>query len=232
MNSFAECRRVTIALCLVPSFAFAQEATRTPADSTTAARAHARTLPTVTVTATRTTTDVTGVATPVLVIDSLRIRSSLANGVADLLRAEPGVDVVGTGVNQTRPSIRGQRGQRILLLEDGMRLNNSRRQQDFGELTAFVDADQLARIEVVRGPASVLYGTDAIGGVVNLITRAPITGGPDKLSGRLGYQFGGAGALSKTTGALTGNAGPWAFDLSGSARVAGDYNDPRDPTAR
>ena len=211
------------ALCLLQSSALAQEAPRLRPDS---AAVRARMLSPVTVTATRTVTDTRDVAPPVLVIDSLRIRSSVVNGVADLLRAEPGVDVVGTGVNQARPAIRGQRGQRILLLEDGMRLNNSRRQQDFGELPAFVDADQLARVEVVRGPSSVLYGTDAIGGVVNLITRGPSVAGPDRVGGRFGYQYGGAGALSKTSGALTGNAGNWAFDLSGSARAAGDYNAP------
>jgi hemoglobin/transferrin/lactoferrin receptor protein len=161
------------ALVLIPAAAFSQATVPTPADSTKPAASRATVLETVTVTATRTATDVRNVAAPVIVIDSLKIRSRLGTGVADLLRSEPGVDVVGTGANQVRPTIRGQRGQRILLLEDGMRLNNSRRQQDFGELPSLVDADQLARVEVVRGPASVLYGTDAIGGVVNLITRAP-----------------------------------------------------------
>lgn len=180
----------------------------------------------VTVTATRSATDVRDVAAPVLVIDSLKIRSQLSNGVADLLRSEPGVDVVGTGVNQSRPSIRGQRGQRILLLEDGMRLNNSRRQQDFGEIPSVVDVDQLARIEVVRGPASVLYGTDAIGGVVNLITRMPAVGDADKLTGRVGYQYGGAGTLSKTSVTVGARYASWALDISGSARIAGDYDAP------
>ena len=226
MRLLSNVGHVIAALSLLSSAALAQEAPRLSNDSASSASARARLLPPVTVTATRTVTDIRNVAAPVLVIDSLRIRAALANGVADLLRGEPGVDVVGTGVNQARPTIRGQRGQRILLLEDGMRLNNSRRQQDFGELPAFVDVDQVARVEVVRGPASVLYGTDAIGGVVNLITRAPNAGGPDHVSGRLGYQYGGAGTLSKTTGAITGNSGNWAFDLSGSARTAGDYEAP------
>ena len=186
------------ALILAPVAMLSQDAPHASTDSATAAVRRAAILRVVTVTATRTATDVRNVAAPVLVMDSLVIRSQLANGVADLLRREPGVDVVGTGVNQTRPTIRGQRGQRILLLEDGMRLNNSRRQQDFGEIPSLVDVDQLARVEVVRGPASVLYGTDAIGGVVNLITRAPNPGGPERMSGRLGYQYGGSGTLSKT----------------------------------
>lgn len=212
-------RGLACAAVIFPVAAFAQGAPQS--DS-----AKARLLNAVTVTATRSVTDVRDVAAPVLVLDSTKIRARLATSVADLLRPEAGVDVVGTGVNQARPSIRGQRGQRILLLEDGMRLNNSRRQQDFGEIPSLVDMDQLSRIEVVRGPASVLYGTDAIGGVVNLITRAPRFGTADKISGRLGYQYGEAGALSKTTGSIVGNAGNFAFDLSGSGRVAGDYNAP------
>ena len=216
-------RLAVCALLFVPAAAQSQDVPRSAADS---AKPAAPVLATVTVTATRTVTDVRNVAAPVLVIDSLRIRRQVANGVADLLRAEPGVDVVGTGVNQVRPTIRGQRGQRILLLEDGMRLNNSRRQQDFGEIPSLVDLDQLARVEIVRGPGSVLYGTDAIGGVVNLITQAPDLGGPPRMSGRLGYQYGGAGALSKTTGIFSASAGDLNLQLSGSARVSSDYMAP------
>lgn len=179
-----------------------------------------------TITATRTETDVLRVAVPVSVIDSTRITRSLINGAADILREEAGVDVIGTGVNQGRPAIRGQRGQRILLLEDGMRLNNSRRQQDFGELPGLVAPEQLARIEVVRGPASVLYGTDAIGGVVNLITAGPQANGVDFTAGSVGYQFGSQGTMSKTLAAFSGSRGNVAFSLDGSARVAGDYEAP------
>ena len=151
--SQSQFQRALTALVLIPAAALSQATVPTPADSAKPAASRPTVLETVTVTATRTATDVRNVAAPVIVIDSLKIRSRLGTGVADLLRSEPGVDVVGTGANQVRPAIRGQRGQRILLLEDGMRLNNSRRQQDFGELPALVDADQLARVEVVRGPA-------------------------------------------------------------------------------
>lgn len=216
--------RAVAAVFFFPLALAAQSSLPVAADSATGVRRAP--LKPVTVTATRSATDVRDVAAPVLVIDSLKIRSQLSTGLADLLRSESGVDVVGTGVNQSRPSIRGQRGQRILLLEDGMRLNNSRRQQDFGEIPSVVDVDQLARIEVVRGPASVLYGTDAIGGVVNLITRMPAVGDADKLTGRVGYQYGGAGTLSKTSVTVSARYASWALDISGSARVAGDYDAP------
>lgn len=180
----------------------------------------------VTITATRVETDVLRVAAPVTVISQGRIAAEMPNSAADLLRDEPGVDVIGTGVNQARPAIRGQRGQRILLLEDGIRLNNSRRQQDFGEIPALVDPTQLSRVEVVRGPASVLYGTDAIGGVINLITQQPRANGTDHMGGRLGYQYGSQGTLSKTMAGVSGSTGGFAYAIDGSARVAGDYEAP------
>jgi hemoglobin/transferrin/lactoferrin receptor protein len=216
-------RAVFTAAALVPAIAAAQQGgPAANADSVS----RARSLRTVTVTATRQKTDVHDVAQPVNVLDSMVIRSRLPNTAADLLRELPGVDITGTGVNQVRPSIRGQRGQRILLLEDGIRMNNSRRQQDFGELPALVDVGSLDRVEVVRGPASVLYGTDAIGGVINLISRPPTFGGPASTTGRLGYAYGSAGTLSRADGRLDGHSGAFAYSLSGGGRVAGDYDAP------
>ncbi|NIW86532.1 MAG: TonB-dependent receptor plug domain-containing protein, partial [Gammaproteobacteria bacterium] len=101
---------------------------------------------------------------PVSVIGSRVLQQIAPNTVTELFKGLPGLDVTGTGANQGRPMIRGQRGQRILLLQNGIRLNNSRRQQDFGALPALIDISGVERVEVVRGPASVLYGTDAIGG--------------------------------------------------------------------
>jgi hemoglobin/transferrin/lactoferrin receptor protein len=160
------------------------------------------------------------------VLDSASIRERSPNNAADLLREAPGVDVVGTGPNQGRPSIRGQRGQRILLLQDGLRLNNNRRQQDFGELPALVDVEQLERVEVVRGPSSVLYGSDAIGGVINLITRTPRGDGSTRLRGHAGYRYAGAGDQQRGDGSLTFSRGAFALTASGSLRNAGNYEVP------
>ncbi len=209
------------ALLLAPAFSVsvaAQERQQRP-DS-------ARTLRAVTVTATRAPTEVSKVPQPVTVVDSASIREKAPNSAADLLKEAPGVDVVGTGPNQGRPSIRGQRGQRILLLQDGLRMNNNRRQQDFGELPALVDVDQIDRIEVVRGPSSVLYGSDAIGGVINLITRAPRGDGTTKLRGNLGYRYTGAGSQQRGDGSLTFTRSAFALTASGSLRNAGNYEVP------
>ena len=147
-----------------------------------------------TVTVTRTAKNVFATAKPVFVLDRDVIRERNPNTVSDLFRELPGLDVTGVGANQTRPSIRGQRGQRILLLQDGMRLNNSRRQQDFGEIPALVDISSVERVEIVRGPASVLYGSDAIGGVVNVITRTPTDEG---MRGWASYRHGTSDGQNK-----------------------------------
>ena len=179
------------------------------------------------VTVTRSPKEVFETAAPVVVLDSLVIRERTPNTAADLLRDLPGLDVNGAGANQARPIIRGQRGQRILLLEDGLRLNNSRRQQDFGELPAIVDVNDLNRIEVVRGPASVLYGSDAIGGVVNLITKdVPSVAGGNQINGWVRYAFRGAGDQHRPGASVAGRVGGLGFRVTGAYRDAESYVSP------
>ena len=177
-------------------------------------------------TATRSARAAFATPNPVLAVDSTEIRTHLVNNAAELLRGLPGVDVTGVGPNQTRLIVRGQRGQRILLLEDGLRLNNERRQQDFGEIPALADVNDLARVEVVRGPASVLYGTDAIGGVVNLITRSPSPTAEPTLHGYVGYRYSGAGEAQKPSAGFTYTDSRFTADVSATYRDAGWYSAP------
>ncbi|MGB5293332.1 MAG: Plug domain-containing protein, partial [Thermoanaerobaculia bacterium] len=88
-----------------------------------------------TVTATGSAVDAFSIATPVAVISEEEIERKLPENAVDLVRAQPGVDVNGVGPNQARPIIRGQRGLRVLFMENGLRLNNARRQSDFGEIS-------------------------------------------------------------------------------------------------
>jgi outer membrane receptor protein involved in Fe transport len=212
-------------LLWLPSLGSAQ--TQTSSSGATRDTTKPKVLQEVTVTATRGGTPVFRVPNPVILVDSLRIRASLANGVGELLREEPGVDFTGTGPNQGRPVIRGQRGQRILLLEDGIRLNNTRRQQEFGELPALVGLASLSRIEVVRGPLSVLYGTDAIGGVVNLIPMRPRYGGAGaRVRGALEYRYSTTDEQQHPSGSLFGEVGSFGFGVTGSYRKASPYSAP------
>jgi outer membrane receptor protein involved in Fe transport len=160
-------------------------------------------------------------------VNQKKLQEKSPNNISELMPELPGTDIVGAGTNQGRPVIRGLRGQRILLLTDGIRLSNSRRTQSFGELPALVDVSGLERVEVVRGPASVLYGSEAIGGVVNMITRAPIYNrAGTNIAGNLGYRFSSADKQHKGFVNLNGNVGNFGFMLSGSYRKAENYMAP------
>jgi hemoglobin/transferrin/lactoferrin receptor protein len=208
------------ALALPVSAVSAQQSAPPAHDDST--RATARLAP-ITVSATRSATLIFQTTTPVLSIDSSVIRHEVPNGIGDLFRNLPGVDVTGVGPNQERIIIRGQTGQRILLAEDGLRMNNARRQVDFGELSSLTDINQLSRVEIVRGPASVLYGTDAIGGVVNQITLEPPRRGRSVLLGSMLYRYSSADAQNLGHLSFSGREGRLGFTASAGRRGASNY---------
>ncbi len=89
------------------------------------------------------------------------------------LENEPSVTMQRTNTGGGAPVIRGLLGQHVLLLIDGVRMNNAITRFGPNQLLNTIDPFQLQRVELMRGPASVLYGSDALGGVINLITRKP-----------------------------------------------------------
>lgn len=183
-------------------------------------------LNTVTVTATRSERSTFDTPQAVSVIDSATMREKVAHSPVDLFREVVGLDVSGAGAQQRRPEIRLQRGQRILLLSDGLRLNNSRRQQDFGELPALTGVDLPERVEVVRGPSSVLYGTDAIGGVINIIPGRVPRSLRGAVSGSVTYRFGSAGEGSTPSISVASRAGRFGFSAKVGNRNIADYKAP------
>ena len=130
----------------------------------------------VTVTATRTEKAVKDVAGSVSVIDERHIEKQMATSVEDLLRYEPGLTTQGNSRQGMQSyNIRGMSGNRVKVLIDGVKMpstfqsgsNYLRPEQDF------VDIDSLKAVEIVKGPGSTLYGTDAMGGVVAFVTKSP-----------------------------------------------------------
>ena len=100
------------------------------------------------------------------------MRQRPANDLAGAIEGTPGVQLTGIGLGRRGISIRGMQTDHSLVLVDGMRISNSASaiaHSDF-EL-GWVPAEAIERIEVVRGPMSSLYGSEALGGVVNIITR-------------------------------------------------------------
>ncbi|HVF31155.1 MAG TPA: TonB-dependent receptor, partial [Pyrinomonadaceae bacterium] len=126
----------------------------------------------VTVTATRSEIVTNETAVPVSVVDREDIDRRMVNSVGDIFRTLPGTSTTNEGAFQVRPRIRGLESNRVLVLVDGERLNNSRTSTgQSGIELGLVDLSQVETVEVARGSGSVLYGTDALAGTVNIITR-------------------------------------------------------------
>lgn len=89
------------------------------------------------------------------------------------LQNELGVLMQSTAKGQASPYIRGLTGQQVLILVDGVRLNNSIFRSGPNQYFNTIDPGMVDHIEVVRGQGSVLWGSDAIGGVINIVTRGP-----------------------------------------------------------
>jgi len=180
------------------------------------------------VTATRSRRESFEIPAPVNTITSEEIERRQARKPGDLFALEPGLEVEGSGPFLGRPVIRGLQGNRVLVLVDGQRLNNSREAINFGGVEpSLVDIGQIERVEVIRGPASVLYGSDAIGGVVNIITEQPPV--PERgveVGGRLRPRF--STADDQEAGFAEGWIATPRFSLSvnGSLRDAEDFESP------
>jgi vitamin B12 transporter len=130
------------------------------------------TLDQIIVTGARAPISATDVGSAVTVITRDEIESRQARYVSDLLRAVPGFAVSHSGVlgSQTQVRVRGSEANHVLVLIDGVRANDPATGDEFR--WEYLAAANIERIEVVRGPQSALWGSDAIGGVVHIITRS------------------------------------------------------------
>lgn len=128
-------------------------------------------LPEMVVTATRTERDRVNTPQAVAVLGTHRIEQSNQATTTDLFRYIPSVYIQKSNLGGGSPFIRGLTGKQVLLLVDGVRTNNSFYRAGPHQYLNTIDPNIIERIEVVRGPTSVLYGSDALGGSINIITR-------------------------------------------------------------
>ncbi|GAA0711855.1 TonB-dependent hemoglobin/transferrin/lactoferrin family receptor [Dokdonella soli] len=151
------------------------------------------------------------VASEVSVIDAAEIDQRQVQGIGDLVRYEPGVSATGSDVGGGRfgtsgISIRGLGGNRVRIELDGIAIPDSFGIGSFSSAGRdVVDVDALKRVEIVRGAASSLYGSDALGGVVSYVTKDPA----DYL-GKEGGQFASGKLLYDSTNRGSAVTGTWA----------------------
>ncbi|MFK8030675.1 MAG: TonB-dependent hemoglobin/transferrin/lactoferrin family receptor [Gammaproteobacteria bacterium] len=134
------------------------------------------TLETVVVEAAKQPTSANEITSRVALIDAADIQKQLAQNIQDLVRYEPGVDVVdqGSRFGLSGISIRGIGGNRVRIEVDGVATSDAFSIGSFSNASRdFVDVDSVKQVEIVRGPASTLFGSDALGGVVSFVTKRP-----------------------------------------------------------
>ncbi len=179
----------------------------------------------------------------VTVIERDALRTSPDNKtLPDTLTRVPGILLQKTGPAQASPYIRGFTGFRTLWLVDGIRLNNSVWRDGPNQYPATIDLYSVDRLELIRGPSSVLWGSDAVGGVVNALSRAGdadagwrsgltlrYATGERSMIGRIDFQGGEpddwairGGASFKDYNSI--NAGQGSGDLSNTGFGERDYD--------
>lgn len=194
----------------------------------TGACAQAVELSEIVITATRTATPLDELAVPVIVIHRADIERSLAADVAMLLAGLPGLEIARTGGPGQPASVflRGTNSNHTSVLIDGVRINPG---TIGGAQLANIQPESIERIEIIKGARSSLYGTDAIGGVINIITRSGGAPGASLFAsdGRYGTQV----VAGDASGALTeklGAGGSFAYQRSDGYPPRQDSLDPGD----
>ncbi len=174
----------------------------------------------ITVVGTRTELSVQDNPASVSVVSQEKLQRQAPESIAEMLRDVPGVEVIdSSAAGMKRIRIRGESSRRVTILVDGQEITDH---STYGT-PILVDPSNVERIDVVRGPASVLYGAKAIGGVVNIITKR---GAPKPIQ----IEMGGA-SYSGTAGwqgwaAASGTVGQFDYRLSGGFSDHGDRRVP------
>ncbi len=160
---------------------------------------------------------------PVVAINNEYLKTNISTNIIDALVNVPGVSAVTTGPNVSKPFIRGLGYNRVLTLYDGMRQEG---QQWGDEHGIEVDEYSVDRVELVKGPASLIYGSDALAGVVNLIPTPPAPDG--KITGTVTSEYQSNNNLVGGSGMMTGNQNGFTWLGRISHKQAMDYQDPVD----
>lgn len=184
----------------------------------------AQTIERITVTASPLARPEAELAQPATVLGEEELRRRRAANLGDTLAQEPGVQSSAFGAGAGRPIIRGLDGPRIRVLENGLGTGDvSSASPDHGVTAETLRAEQ---VEVLRGPASLLYGSGAIGGIVNVVSKTIPRSRPERLEGAVEARAASANRERSGSFDMNGGAGGVAWHLDAFRRRTRDYEIP------
>lgn len=180
-------------------------------------------LDTMVVTATRTEMSVKEAPSAVQVIDSKKLEQTQAKTLHDALKGALGVNVFNDFQGRSNVSIRGSKSRHVLIMVDGKRLGG---ELSYNSANAWdvdrIRMEDVEKVEIIRGPAGALYGSDAIGGVINVITKTP-----EKTTASVNYEYGwyedGKGAGYKSNLYLQGAENQYSYKVSAGLNNSRPY---------
>jgi iron complex outermembrane receptor protein len=162
---------------------------------------------------------------PTTVVGGEDLSRAQAPSLGETLNSVPGVHSLSTGAGIGKPVIRGLTSNRVLILDDGQRMET---QQWGDEHSPNIETANAERVEVIRGPASVLYGSDALGGVINVLQPdlPDAIGRPAIIQGSASAAYSANNREPDGSLMLEGASSGFAFRAEGSGRTAGDVRTP------
>ncbi len=163
-------------------------------------------------------TQVKKVPFQVAVMRKEELQQTVSSNIIEAITRKAGVSSLSTGPAISKPLIRGLGYNRVLTINDGVRQEG---QQWGDEHGIEVDEASVNKIEILKGPASLVYGSDAMAGVINIITNVPVQTNSMKLNAGSNYQTNNR--LRSFYGNLAGNLDGFSWNMYGTVKAAADY---------
>ncbi len=176
----------------------------------------------ITVTAKAEASDILSTPQPTVVVDKAHIERDRGAAAFDALANTEGVRLLRTGAGIAKPMIRGLTSQRVVVVQDGIRQEG---QQWGDEHGPELDAYGIDRIEIVKGPASLLYGSDALGGVVHALSD-DLFELTEPVSGSVLFQGIGSNRLGAGSARVGGASNGYVYEGLATYKRAGSFSTP------
>lgn len=161
--------------------------------------------------------------TPISIISATKLRETVSTNIIDAIANQPGVSQVTTGSGISKPIIRGLGYNRVVVVNDGIRQEG---QQWGDEHGIEIDEASINKVEILKGPASLAYGSDAMAGVINMITAHTLPEG--KIEGNVSANYQTNNGLIAYSGDIAGNNKGFIWDARYSNKMAHAYQNKYD----